>query len=104
MAMGLGKVVIASRDQLAEWFIEDRTTWQFTPGSAVELAYLLTRAIEQPRAAQELTASASEYVRVHHAVPGMVEALIALYGTLAGGRDRATKSGQTEWHGGRDGA
>jgi glycosyltransferase involved in cell wall biosynthesis len=104
MAMGLGKVVIASRDQLAEWFIEDRTAWQFTPGSAVELAYLLTRAIEQPGAARELTGSARDYVREHHAVPRMVEALLALYETLAAGREHATQPGQTERNGGRDGA
>ena len=104
LAMGLGKIVIASRDQLAEWFIEDRTAWQFTPGSAVELAYLLTRAIEQPRAARELTAAAGEYVRTHHAVRDMVESLRALYQALARERNGAVQSGPTERNSGRDGA
>jgi glycosyltransferase involved in cell wall biosynthesis len=79
LAMGLGKIVIASRDQLAEWFIEGQTCWQFTPGSAVELAYLLTRAIEQPKHAQELSQTASAHVRAHHSVHQMIADLLALY-------------------------
>lgn len=79
LAMSLGKIVIASRDQLAEWFVEDETCWQFTAGSAVELAYLLARAIEQPKHARELCAAAREYVRAHHAVRDLTAKLEALY-------------------------
>ncbi|MCK4340854.1 MAG: glycosyltransferase family 4 protein [Phycisphaerae bacterium] len=86
LAMGLGKLVIASRDQLADWFIEGRTAWQFTPGSAVELAYLLTRAREQPKHVRETTESAGEYFHEHHSIGGLVEKLITLYGaTVSGG-------------------
>lgn len=79
LAMALRKVVLTSRDQPAEWFVEDRTTWQFTPGSAVELAYLLTRAIEQPKQVLELTATAAVYVREHHTVRALVAALNSCY-------------------------
>lgn len=82
MALAMGKLVIASRDQVAEWFIEGRTCWQFTPGSAVELAYLLTRAIEQPRHVQETVAAAAEYFNAHHTVAALIDRLRAVY-TLA---------------------
>ncbi len=82
LAMGLGKVVIAARDQIAEWFIEDETCWQFTPGSAVELAYLLNRAIEQPERARALGASAAEHVRAHCSVRVLLAKLLALYASL----------------------
>lgn len=86
MAMGLGKLVITSRDQLAEWFIDEHTTWQFTPGSAVELAYLLERAIEQPRHARETGRTAAEYFDEHHSVGNLVERLLTMYrNTTAGG-------------------
>jgi hypothetical protein len=79
LAMGLGKLVIAAREQLGDWFIEERTAWQFTPGSGVELAYLLARAIEQPEQAQQTATSAAEYFEEHHAVGAFVERLIDLY-------------------------
>ena len=79
LAMALHKVVLSSRDQPAEWFSEDRTTWQFTPGSAVELAYLLSRAMEQPQQARVLTTSAAEYVQEHHAMRTLVEDLTSCY-------------------------
>jgi glycosyltransferase involved in cell wall biosynthesis len=82
LAMALGKLVIASRDQPAEWLIEDRTCWQFTPGSALELAYLLERAIEQPQRAAETGRLAGEHVRVHHSIRAMVARLVELYRLL----------------------
>ena len=94
-AMNLGKVVIAAREQLADWFIEDRTAWQFTPGSAVELAYLLTRAMEQPRQAAALGATAAAHVRTHYGLGGLVERLTALYGALCGGKDVAVRAENT---------
>ncbi len=79
LAMATRKIVIASRDQLAEWFIEDRTAWQFTPGSAVELSYLLERAMTQPKPALELTAAAADYVREHHTIRTLVTDLLSCY-------------------------
>lgn len=79
LAMALGKVVLASRDQVAEWFIDDQTAWLFAPGSAVELAYYLARVAERDRHAAELRRSAAEYVRAHHTVGHLVENLIAAY-------------------------
>lgn len=84
LALGLGKLVIASRDQIGDWFVEGQTSWQFTPGSAVELAYLLTRAIEQPNAVRETCGQAAEYYRARHSVGDLVGRLIESYGTLAG--------------------
>ena len=84
MAMALGKIVITSRNQLGEWFVEDRTAWQFTPNSTVELAYLLSRAIEQPKRAAELRAAAAEYVRTHHSIRNMIAELLAHYADVAG--------------------
>jgi len=83
LTMALGKIVVSSRDQIAEWFIEDRTTWQFTPGSAQELAYLLTRVRQRHRQAQELRHLAAEYVRREHALLGMVDRLLKMYESAA---------------------
>lgn len=89
LAMALGKVVIAARDQLGEWFIEDRTAWQFTPGSAVEMAYLLSRAIDQPKRAHELGAAAAEYAGEHHSIRDTVAALQQVYAEVAGSASAA---------------
>jgi glycosyltransferase involved in cell wall biosynthesis len=78
-AMALGRVVIASRDQIAEWFIEDRTAWQFTPGSAVELAYQLSRAAERHPDASALARSAAAYAREHHSITRLIAQLAELY-------------------------
>jgi glycosyltransferase involved in cell wall biosynthesis len=78
-AMALGRVVIASRDQIAEWFIEDRTVWQFTPGSAVELAYHLSRAAERHPDASVLARSAAGYAREHHSITRLIAQLAELY-------------------------
>ncbi len=83
LAMGLGKVVIASRDQLADWFVDGTTCWEFTPGSAVELAYLLTRAIEQPAVARELAARGPAYVREQHSLQHVLESLWTVYTDVA---------------------
>jgi len=89
--MAHGKTVIAARHQPADWFIEDRTAWQFSPGSAVELAYLLARAIERPQQAQALGESAAAYVRAHHAPSTAVDELLAAYGAAAARTARPSK-------------
>lgn len=102
LAMGLGKVVIASRDQPAPWYVEDRTAWQFTSGSAVELAYLLARAVEQPKHAEELGASAAEYVRAEHAVGDLIARLLDLYALVAGGEPAGSPAAGLERSGGAE--
>lgn len=95
LAMGLGKLVIASREQPAEWFIDGQTAWQFTPGSAVELAYLLSRALEQPKLAQQTSVAAAEYFQAHHAVGDLVPRLTSLYQEVAeAGAPAREKSGE----------
>ncbi len=79
-AMGLGKVVIAARGQPGEWFVDQETCWQFTPGSAVELAYLLARVREQPKHTRELCARAAEFVRSKHSVGQLIRQLHEFYG------------------------
>jgi len=82
LAMAEAKVVVASRDQVADWFIEDETSLQFTPGSAVELAYHVTRtAVGHPNVLA-LARSAAEYVRANHAVTRLVEELAEVYRSM----------------------
>ena len=82
LAMGLGKVVIASRDQIAEWFIEDETSLQFTPGSAVELAYHVMRIAASHPNVMAVARSAASYVRQNHAITRLAGELAALYHAL----------------------
>lgn len=91
LAMAQRKVVISSRDQIAEWFVEDQTSWQFTPGSSVELAYHLSQAIEAGRPARALADSAFEYVREHHAASRLTENLISLYEQMLSSLARGTQ-------------
>lgn len=84
LAMAMGKIVIASSDQLAEWFIEDQTAWQFTPGSAVELAYHLERAAGRHPRGRELSASARAYVRSRHTLAPFIAGLLTEYHAATG--------------------
>jgi glycosyltransferase involved in cell wall biosynthesis len=79
LAMALGKVVIASRDQVADWFIEDETSLQFTPGSSVELAYHVTRTAAGHPNVLAVARAAAEYVRQNHAITHLAAALASLY-------------------------
>lgn len=85
LAMGCDTLVIASRDQLGEWFQEERTAWQFTPGSPVELAYLISRAAEQPKLARPVQQQASEYVQAEHALGDRLVQMLAAYDALLPG-------------------
>jgi glycosyltransferase involved in cell wall biosynthesis len=82
LSMALGRLVIASRDQVAEWFVEDETTLQFTPGSAVELAYHVTRAAIGHPQVLAVARAAAEYVQRHHAVTQLAAKLAELYREL----------------------
>jgi glycosyltransferase involved in cell wall biosynthesis len=79
LAMALGKVVIASRDQRVKWFIEDQTCWQFTPGSPTELAQCLQKAAGRPHLADELRRSARAYAEMHHCLGRLVSELQHAY-------------------------
>ncbi|MFQ5806175.1 MAG: glycosyltransferase [Phycisphaerae bacterium] len=82
LAMALGKVVVASRDQVADWFIEHETTLQFTPGSAVELAYHVTRTAAAHPNVLAVARGAVAYVHQNHAVTHLASELAGLYHTL----------------------
>jgi glycosyltransferase involved in cell wall biosynthesis len=90
LAMSLGRVVVASRDQVADWFIEDETSLQFTPGSAAELADHVTRTARAHPNVLAVARGASEYVRRHHAITILAAELAALYHTLRQARGGAT--------------
>jgi glycosyltransferase involved in cell wall biosynthesis len=79
LAMALGRIVIASSDQIAEWFIAGQTCWQFSAGDASELAGCIARLGADPAAAQKLRFSAAAYVRQNHAIARLCESLAEAY-------------------------
>ena len=90
LAMGLGRVVIASRDQLADWFIEDQTCLQFAPGSAAELAQQVLRAAAAHPHVLAVARAAAQYVRQHHTITRLAAQLAHKYRQLSGRQPVAT--------------
>ena len=84
VAMAHARIVVASRDQEADGFIEDRTCLQFEPGSAVELAFHLQRAAVGHRQVIAVARSAATYAREHYDMTWLLSRLAALYQDLAG--------------------
>lgn len=82
LAMALGKIVISSRNQIPEWFVEERTCWQFTPGAPIELAFQMGRAAQREPASQSLRASAAAHVREHYTIGGRLGAWLVCYESL----------------------
>ena len=85
LAMSLGKVVITSRDQLGEWFVEDETALQFEPGSAVELAYHLSRVAAGMPTIRAMARNAANYVGSQNAVTALADELTRFYTGLIQG-------------------
>lgn len=83
LAMAMRKTVIASSNQTAEWFLEDRTAWLFSPGSVTELARLLERTQTDPQAVAALGTRARAYVQEHHSVTKLAESLRTFYAAVA---------------------
>jgi glycosyltransferase involved in cell wall biosynthesis len=83
IAMAMGKLVFASDDQTADWFVHDQTSWLFTPGTAHELASLFARAEENPDRAATLLERAREYVQRNHGMEQLVTSLSEFYQTIA---------------------
>jgi len=75
LAMALGRIVVASSGQLAEWFIAESTCWQFASGDTLGLADCLARLNTDPAAAQKLRHSAAAYVRQNHTIARLGESL-----------------------------
>lgn len=84
LAMALGKVVITSRDQVADWFVEDETTFQFAPGSAVELAYHLERAAAGHPSVLALAQKSAEFAHREYSITKIATMLAERYRTLSG--------------------
>lgn len=79
LAMATGRLVVASRELSAEWFVEDETCLMITPGSAAELAYHLMNAAAGHPALSVLASSARDYIRRRHSVTDAAGALGAIY-------------------------
>lgn len=82
LAMAMGKVVIASGDQLADWYVENKTAWLFKPGSPADLARLIERVQAEPDAAAALGESARSFVRERHTITGVAAELMEFYRTV----------------------
>ncbi len=78
-AMALGKIVIASDDQTADWFVPERTAWSFPSGSVTALAERLIRVVRWPHLGAQLAQSAPEYVHQEHSVAGVAAGFAAVY-------------------------
>lgn len=89
-AMGLGKLVIASRDQTADWFIDGQTCVCFEPGSAEQLAACIRRLIDGQPSYLGVARAAAAYVRENHAVRRMAAQLVELERSAADGARAAT--------------
>ncbi len=79
VAMAHGRVVVASRDQHADWFVEDRTYLQFEPRSAVELAFHLQRAAIAHRHVVAVARAGARYAREHHDIEPLLARLATRY-------------------------
>lgn len=95
LAMGMGKVVIASRNQIAEWFIDKQTAMLFTAGRDVELAQCIARVLDAQPDVRAMARSAAAYVREHHAISRVAEQMTALYDEILN-RERADAAPPTE--------
>lgn len=90
LAMGMGKLVIASRDQTADWFIDGQTCVCFEPGSAEQLAACVRRLVDGHPSYLAVARAASAYVRENHEVHRMAAQLVELERSAAGGARAAT--------------
>lgn len=79
LAMAHERVVIASDDQLAEWFNPDQTTLAFAAGDPGALVTQVMRVVERHPAALAIPRAAHEYVREHHAISRMATSLLKEY-------------------------
>ncbi|MFO0840485.1 MAG: glycosyltransferase [Phycisphaerae bacterium] len=83
MAMAIGKLVIASRDQADEWFIDGVTARLFAPGDPRGLADELVRAAARDDQNAALRQSAQAYVRRSHAVSACAHRLCGVYRAIS---------------------
>lgn len=89
LAMALGKVVIASRDQLADWFIEDETFVSFPPGSGEALAACVAQTAEGHPTHLAIARSAAAHARAEYGLDSLARNILELErsGGAAGGRE-----------------
>lgn len=82
LAMSLGEIVIAGREQIADWFSPDETTLAYETGDALDLARQVQRVISRQPACGALSRSAIQYVRERHSLSRLAARLVELYSTL----------------------
>lgn len=95
-AMALGKIVIASRDQVADWFIEDQTCVCFPPGSGEALAQCLYQAATGHPACLAAARGAAAYVRREHLLSSLAAQLLELESAAAAAVPAARPGTQAE--------
>lgn len=88
LAMALARLVIVPSDEPSEWFADGGTVWRFDAGSAASLAECLARAARDPALRLAAGARARAYVRQHHAISALGQALCGLYRSLESARRR----------------
>ncbi len=89
VAMARGALVLAPRQQAAEWFIEDETFAGFDLADASELTLLLTRALSGQKDLRRIAGQAARYVAARHDPAVIAAALAGLYRALVGGKGSA---------------
>jgi len=81
-AMGRGLAVIAPSQIGCDSLIADKTMFGWTPQTAVGLADVLQRVIQDRHAARAMAKRGLEHIRAHHTVSGMAERVASLYHRL----------------------
>lgn len=90
LAMGMGKLVIASRDQTADWYLDGQTCVCFEPGSAEQLAACIRRLVDGHPSHLATARAAAAYVRENHDVRRLAAQLVELERSTADGARAAT--------------
>ncbi len=79
LAMAAGNPVLAARDVVDDFLIDERTAKIFTSGNAAELTGKLCSILEDRSAGTALAESALAYLREHHTAAQMVSAVAGAY-------------------------
>lgn len=96
LAMGVGKLVIASDDQLAGWFVRGQTYLSVPAASADGLASCVARIVEGLPDAPATARAAADYVARTHTISKLADALLSLEAQAAEEAVRAASPGGSE--------
>lgn len=79
VAMAHERIVLASADQPADWFIDEQTCLMFPPDDGAALAGLLRRAIDRFPSVRAVARAAARHVEREHAITTAAADLYATY-------------------------